>query len=157
MLLLASATACLCCSSVLSLIWFVAVGTFGPLLALTSSQSFSRLLAGGSFGSTAVCSVAVEGARAVASAAAAMLLLRVALWLLLKLLKRRGSPEEGTQADPPLLKAACLAEGSSSSLLISAIPPDATGKHGVHGRSPWEFMGPWEVCKNSQKAWCCSN
>ncbi|KAL8273442.1 hypothetical protein Esti_002629 [Eimeria stiedai] len=133
LLLLSAAAACCCCCSVLS---FLCLATAALLRLVLAVSGLSRLLYGASFllgeggfsGSTGASGSLLEALRSVAAAAAAALLLRLALWVLASVAcrgSRRGKGEEPSRG-PPLLKVACLAEGAPASLLLPALPPDAT-------------------------------
>lgn len=73
-----------------------------------------------------------EAFRAAAAATVAALLLWGALYILFiffwskALQRKRESPAARA---PPLLKAACLAEGPPESVLLCALPPEAKSKH----------------------------
>ncbi|KAL8455431.1 hypothetical protein Emag_000738 [Eimeria magna] len=133
LLLLSAAAACCCCSSVLSFLCLATLAFLRLLLATSGlsiilNETFFQLGEGGLSRSTGASVLLLEALTSMAAAAAAALLLRVALWVLAGVACRNSQTGEGEgppKADP-LLKVACLAEGAPTSLLLSALPPDAT-------------------------------
>ncbi|KAL8448426.1 hypothetical protein Emed_003760 [Eimeria media] len=133
LLLLSAAAACCCCSSVLSFFCFATVAVLRLLLATSGLSSllnepFFLLGEGGPSGSIGAPVLLSEALRSLAAAVAAALLLRSALWVLAGVACKSSEreEEEGPGRGLPVLKVACLAEGAPTSLLLSALPPDAT-------------------------------